>query len=238
MPVRGAKGSSGRGARDLTERVRSARGRSNSSTRWLQRQLNDPYVAAAKREGYLSRAAFKLAELDDRFGLLKRNMRILDLGAAPGGWSQVAAKRLAGTGKVVAVDILPFGPIPDVECHVLDVETPESEDRMKEWLGGPADLVLSDMAPSTTGHKATDQIRILTLAEIAYEVARATLAPGGGFVVKLFQGGAVGELLAELKRDFAQVRHAKPPASRKDSSELYLIAQGFRGTVRSAQDTC
>lgn len=238
MPVRGPKGSSGRGARDLTERVRSARGRSNSSTRWLQRQLNDPYVAAAKREGYLSRAAFKLAELDDRFGLLKRNMRILDLGAAPGGWSQVAAKRLAGTGKVVAVDILPFGPIPDVECHVLDVETPESEDRMKEWLGGPADLVLSDMAPSTTGHKATDQIRILTLAEIAYEVARATLAPGGGFVVKLFQGGAVGELLAELKRDFAQVRHAKPPASRKDSSELYLIAQGFRGTVRSAQDTC
>lgn len=238
MPVRGSKGSSGRGARDLTERVRSARGRSNSSTRWLQRQLNDPYVAAAKREGYLSRAAFKLAELDDRFGLLKRNMRILDLGAAPGGWSQVAAKRLAGTGKVVAVDILPFGPIPDVECHVLDVETPESEDRMKEWLGGPADLVLSDMAPSTTGHKATDQIRILTLAEIAYEVARATLAPGGGFVVKLFQGGAVGELLAELKRDFARVRHAKPPASRKDSSELYLIAQGFRGTVRSAQDTC
>lgn len=238
MPVRGPKGSSGRGARDLTERVRSARGRSNSSTRWLQRQLNDPYVAAAKREGYLSRAAFKLVELDDRFGLLKRNMRILDLGAAPGGWSQVAAKRLAGTGKVVAVDILPFGPIPDVECHVLDVETRESEDRMKEWLGGPADLVLSDMAPSTTGHKATDQIRILTLAEIAYEVARATLAPGGGFVVKLFQGGAVGELLAELKRDFAQVRHAKPPASRKDSSELYLIAQGFRGTVRSAQDTC
>ena len=236
--MRKPKGSSGRGARDLTEKVRTARGRSNSSTRWLQRQLNDPYVAAAKREGYLSRAAFKLAELDDRFGLLKRNMRVLDLGAAPGGWSQVAAKRLAGTGKVVAVDILPFGPVPDVDCHVLDVETPESEEQMREWLGGPADLVLSDMAPSTTGHKATDQIRILALAEIAFEVARATLAPGGGFVVKLFQGGAVGELLAELKRDFAQVRHAKPPASRKDSAELYLIAQGFRGTVRSTQDTC
>ncbi len=238
MPVRGAKGPSGRGGRELTERVRSARGRTNSSTRWLQRQLNDPYVVAAKREGYLSRAAFKLIELDERFHLLKRNMRVLDLGAAPGGWSQVAAQRLAGTGKVVAVDILPFGPVPGVECHQLDVETPDSEERMKEWLGGPADLVLSDMAPSTTGHKATDQIRILALAEIAYEVARATLAPGGGFVVKLFQGGAVGELLAELKRDFAQVRHAKPPASRKDSSELYLVAHGYRGTVRSDSDTC
>lgn len=238
MPVRGPKGPSGRGGRELTERVRSARGRTNSSTRWLQRQLNDPYVAAAKREGYLSRAAFKLIELDERFQLLKRNMRVLDLGAAPGGWSQVAAQRLGGTGKVVAVDILPFGPVPGVECHQLDVETPDSEAQMKEWLGGPADLVLSDMAPSTTGHKATDQIRILALAEIAYEVARATLAPGGAFVVKLFQGGAVGELLAELKRDFAHVRHAKPPASRKDSSELYLVAQGFRGTVRSDDGTC
>ena len=236
--MRGPKGPSGRGGRELTERVRSARGRTNSSTRWLQRQLNDPYVAAAKREGYLSRAAFKLIELDERFQLLKRNMRVLDLGAAPGGWSQVAAQRLGGTGKVVAVDILPFGPVPGVECHQLDVETPDSEAQMKEWLGGPADLVLSDMAPSTTGHKATDQIRILALAEIAYEVARATLAPGGAFVVKLFQGGAVGELLAELKRDFAHVRHAKPPASRKDSSELYLVAQGFRGTVRSDDGTC
>jgi len=233
-----SKGSSGRGARELSERVRTARGRSASSTRWLQRQLNDPYVAAAKREGYLSRAAFKLVELDERFGLLKRNMRVLDLGAAPGGWSQVAAQRLGQGGKVVAVDILPFGPVPDVDCHQLDVETPDSEDRIKEWLGGEADLVLSDMAPSTTGHKSTDQIRVLALAEIAYEVARATLAPGGGFVVKLFQGGAVGELLAELKRDFEQVRHAKPPASRKDSSELYLVAQGFRGTLRIGDDTC
>lgn len=236
--MRDGKGTSGRGARELTTKVRTARRRSASSTRWLQRQLNDPYVAAAKREGYLSRAAFKLIELDERFGLLKRGARVLDLGAAPGGWSQVAARRVGDGGKVVAVDILPFGPVPGVECHQLDVETPHSEDRMKEWLGGPADLVLSDMAPSTTGHKATDQIRILALAEIAYEVARATLAPGGGFAVKLFQGGAVGELLAELKRDFATVRHAKPPASRKDSSELYLVAQGFRGTVRSADDTC
>jgi 23S rRNA (uridine2552-2'-O)-methyltransferase len=237
--VRDAKGPSGRGGRELTERVRTARGRSNSSTRWLQRQLNDPYVAAAKRDGYLSRAAYKLSQLDDRFKLLKRNMRVLDLGAAPGGWSQVAAQRLAGGhSTIVGVDILQFGPIPGVECHILDVETPDSETTIKSWLGGPADLVLSDMAPSTTGHQNTDQIRILALADVAYEVAQATLAPGGGFVVKLFQGGAVGELLAVLKKDFATVRHAKPEASRKDSSELYLVALGYRGTLREDDETC
>lgn len=236
--MRGTRGPSGRGDRGLTERVRTARRRSNSSTRWLERQLNDPYVAAAKRDGYLSRAAYKLIELDERFKFLKRGGRVLDLGAAPGGWSQVTSQRLGGHGTIVAIDILPFGPIPGVDCHQLDVETPDSEAQMLQWLGGKADLVLSDMAPSTTGHKATDQIRILALAEVAYEVARATLAPGGGFVVKLFQGGAVGELLAELKRDFEQVRHAKPPASRADSSELYLVAQGYRGTVRGAHDTC
>ena len=236
--MRGA-GTSGRGGCELTERVRTARRRSNSSTRWLQRQLNDPYVAAAKRDGYLSRAAYKLLELDERFKLLKRGARVLDLGAAPGGWSQIAVQRIGGSGEtIVAVDILPFGPVPGVDCHVLDVETPDSELQMQEWLGGPADLVLSDMAPATTGHQPTDQIRVLALAEVAYEVAQTTLAPGGGFVVKLFQGGAVGEFLAQLKRDFATVKHAKPPASRKDSSELYLVAQGYRGTVRGADDTC
>jgi 23S rRNA (uridine2552-2'-O)-methyltransferase len=237
--MRNTRGPSGRGSRDLTEKVRTARRRSNSSTRWLERQLNDPYVAAAKRDGYLSRAAYKLIQLDERFKLLKRNMRVLDLGAAPGGWSQVIAQRLEGSnGTVVGVDILPFGPIPDVDCHVLDVETPNSEVMIKEWLGGLADLVLSDMAPSTTGHQSTDQIRILALAEVAYEVAQTTLAPGGGFVVKLFQGGAVGEFLAVLKKDFATVRHAKPEASRKDSSELYLVAQGYRGTVRDEEPAC
>ncbi len=237
--MRSTRGTSGRGSRDLTERVRTARRRSNSSTRWLERQLNDPYVAAAKRDGYLSRAAYKLIQLDERFKLLKRNMRVLDLGAAPGGWCQVAVERLqAANSTIVGVDILPFGPIPGADCHVLDVETPDSEVQMKQWLGGPADLVLSDMAPSTTGHQTTDQIRILALAEVAYEVAQATLAPGGGFVVKLFQGGAVGEFLAVLKKDFATVRHAKPEASRKDSSELYLVAQGYRGTVRDEDETC
>mgnify|MGYP000896375703 CR=1 FL=1 len=237
--MRGTKGPSGRGSRELTEKVRTARRRTISSTRWLQRQLNDPYVVAAKRDGYMSRAAYKLIQLDDRFKLLKRNMRVLDLGAAPGGWSQVAAQRLAGShSTIVAVDILPFGPIPGVECQILDVETPDSETIMKGWLGGPADLVLSDMAPSTTGHQSTDQIRILALAEVAYEVAQATLAPGGGFVVKLFQGGAVGELLAVLEKDFTLVRHAKPEASRKDSSELYLVAQGYRGTLREDEGTC
>ena len=229
------KGTSGRGSRELTTRVKTARRRSNSSTRWLQRQLNDPYVAAAKRDGYASRAAYKLLGLDDKFGLIKPGMRVLDLGAAPGGWCQVALQRMKGRGTVVGVDLLEFGPIPGVSCHVLDVETPDSEKQMLEWLGGPADVVLSDMAPSTTGHQTTDQIRIVALAEVAYDVAQSMLAPGGAFVVKLFQGGAVGEFLATLKRDFAQVRHAKPPASRKYSSELYLVAQGFRGPPRSLE---
>lgn len=227
------KGTSGRGSRELTTRVKTARRRSNSSTRWLQRQLNDPYVAAAKRDGYMSRAAYKLLELDERFALLKRGQRVLDLGAAPGGWCQVAAAKVGPAGTVVGVDLLEFGPIPAVACHVLDVETPDSEAAMAEWLGGKADIVLSDMAPSATGHQTTDQIRIVALAEVAYEVAKALLAPGGTFVVKLFQGGAVGEFLAILKQDFASVKHAKPPASRKDSAELYLVAQGFRGTPRS-----
>ena len=232
------KGTSGRGSRELTTRVKTARRRSNSSTRWLQRQLNDPYVAAAKRDGYASRAAYKLLELDEKFNLVKPGMRVLDLGAAPGGWCQVALQKMKGRGTVVGVDLLEFGPVPGASCHVLDVETPDSEKQMAEWLGGQADIVLSDMAPSTTGHQTTDQIRIIALAEVAYEVAQTMLVPGGSFVVKLFQGGAVGDFLARLKRDFAQVRHAKPPASRKDSSELYMVAQGFRGTPRSLDDDC
>jgi 23S rRNA (uridine2552-2'-O)-methyltransferase len=230
------KGTSGRGSRELTTRVKTARRRSNSSTRWLQRQLNDPYVAAAKRDGYASRAAYKLLELDEKYNLVKPGMRVLDLGAAPGGWCQVALQKMKGRGTVVGVDLLEFGPISGASCHILDVETPDSEKQMAQWLGGQADIVLSDMAPSTTGHQTTDQIRIVALAEVAYEVAQAMLVPGGTFVVKLFQGGAVGEFLATLKRDFAQVRHAKPPASRKDSSELYMVAQGFRGTPRRLDD--
>jgi len=226
-----------RGARELTTKVRTARRRSNASTRWLNRQLNDPYVAAAKRDGYKSRAAYKLAELDERFGLLKRGRRVLDLGAAPGGWCQVAAAKLGDSGRVVGVDLLPFGPIPGAACYRLDVETPSSEAKMLAWLGGRADLVLSDMAPNTTGHAATDRIRIAALAEVAYDVAARMLAPDGGFVVKLFQGGAHNELLTALKRDFAAVRHAKPPASRKDSSELYLVARGFRGIPRNDAKT-
>jgi 23S rRNA (uridine2552-2'-O)-methyltransferase len=226
------KGSSGRGARELTTRVKTARRRSNSSTRWLQRQLNDPYVAAARREGYLSRAAYKLSGLDDRFKFLKKGHRILDLGAAPGGWCQVAVEKLGPSGTIVGVDLLEFGPISGANCYVLDVETPDSERQIEEWLGGKADVVLSDMAPSTTGHQATDQMRVVALAEVAYEVAQRVLAPDGVFIVKLFQGGAVGEFLAMLKKDFALVRHAKPPASRKDSSELFLVATGYRGTLR------
>ncbi len=230
------RGTGGRGARDLTTRVKTARRRSNSSTRWLQRQLNDPYVAAAKRDGYQSRAAYKLLELDERFKILKRGQRVLDLGAAPGGWCQVAVQKAGERGTIVGVDLLEFGPVAGATCHVLDVETPDSERQMMEWLGGRADVVLSDLAPSTTGHQRTDQIRIVALAEVAYDVARNMLAPGGSFVVKLFQGGAVGDFLAALKRDFASVRHAKPPASRKNSSELYLVAQGFRGTPRGPSD--
>ncbi len=227
------KGSSGRGARELTTRVKTARRRSNSSTRWLQRQLNDPYVAAAKRDGYLSRAAYKLQGLDERFKFMKKGQRILDLGAAPGGWCQVAAEKLGPGGTIVGVDLLEFGPVAGADCHVLDVETPDSEEKIKEWLGGKADVVLSDMAPSTTGHQSTDQIRVVALAEVAYEVAQSVLAPNGVFIVKLFQGAAVGEFLAMLKKDFANVRHAKPPASRKDSSELFLVATGYRGTPRT-----
>jgi len=213
----------------LATRVRSARGRSNASTRWLQRQLNDPYVAKAQAAGYRSRAAFKLVELDDRFGLIKPASLIVDLGAAPGGWTQVAAER-APKGRIVGVDIQSIDPIPGAELLELDIYSDDAIRRIQAALGAErADVVLSDMAPSTTGHKRTDQLRIAGLADAAYDVARQMLAADGAFAVKVFQGGAPPELLAMLKRDFANVRHAKPPASRSDSAEMYLVASGFRG---------
>ncbi len=217
---------SGRGERRV--RVSSTRGRSASSTRWLERQLNDPYVAAAKAKGYRSRAAFKLKELDAKFHLLKRGARVLDLGAAPGGWCQVAVERLGDKGKIVAADILEIEPIAGVEifkCDLLDAGTP---DMLKHALGGEADLVLSDMAAPTTGHRATDQIRTTTLFEVALDLAEDVLKPGGAFVGKVFQGGATNELLARVKQRFAEVKHVKPPASRAESVELYLVALGFK----------
>jgi len=206
--------------------VRTARGRSAASQRWLARQLNDPYVQAAKQQGWRSRAAFKLIELDDRFKLIRRGACIVDLGAAPGGWSQVAVRR--GAARVVGLDLLAIEPIPGATLIEGDFNDAGMPERLIALLGGDADLVLSDMAPNTTGHNATDHLRIMALAEMAAAFARQILAPGGGFVAKVFQGGSEREMLAALKRDFASVRHAKPPASRKQSSELYVVATGFR----------
>ncbi len=219
--------------RELTTRVKTAKGRKSSSTRWLQRQLNDPYVAEAKKRGYPSRAAFKLAELDDRFRFLKPGQRVVDLGAAPGGWTQVALERLGDKGRVVALDILemetPPGGATILRGDFMDAETP---DRLKAALGGPADVVLSDMAAPVTGHAATDHLRIMGLLEAAVMFADEVLAPGGAFVGKVFKGGAENQLLAEMKRAFKTVRHAKPPASRPESSESYLIALGFRDSKK------
>jgi len=193
----------------------------------LARQLNDPYVAAAQAQGWRSRAAFKLIELDDRFHLLRLHARVLDLGAAPGGWSQVAVQR--GAGQVIGLDLLPIDPVPGVSFLLGDFNDPTMPDRLAGLLGGPADVVLSDMAPNTTGHAATDHLRIMALAELALHFAMQVLMPGGSFVAKVFQGGSEREMLEPMKRHFAVVRHAKPPASRKESSELYVVATGFRG---------
>jgi 23S rRNA (uridine2552-2'-O)-methyltransferase len=217
------------GGRGLRVRVKSAKGRKPSSTRWLERQLNDPYVAEAKARNYRSRAAFKLIELDDKFRFLKPGARVLDLGAAPGGWSQVAARRVGASGKLVAADILPLEPIPGVHVLALDIMSPEAPQRLREALGGPADVVLSDMAAPTTGHRATDHLRTTALFEAALETAQDVLTPGGVFVGKVFQGGAAPALLQRLKKSFREVRHVKPPASRAESVELYLVALGFRG---------
>jgi 23S rRNA (uridine2552-2'-O)-methyltransferase len=218
----------GRGSRDLKVRVRS-QGRSQASKLWLERQLNDPYVARAKREGLRSRAAFKLMEMDDKFRLLKPGAKIVDLGAAPGGWSQIAAQRTGAGGRVVAIDLLEMPSIPGVAFLHLDFLDPDAPDRLKALLGGPADVVLSDMAANATGHRKTDHLRIMGLAEAAAMFAREVLRPGGWFLCKVLQGGTEAELLASLKRDFAAVRHVKPAASRSDSAELYVLAQGFRG---------
>jgi 23S rRNA (uridine2552-2'-O)-methyltransferase len=215
----------------MVERVRTARGRSVSSTHWLARQLNDPYVLRAKRDGYRSRAAYKLIELDDRFRLLRPGGRVVDLGAAPGGWSQVAAARTKAPlkGKVVAIDLLAVLLVPGTIALEMDFLAPEAPAALAAALAGPADLVLSDMAAPATGHGATDHVRIVALAESAYDFARGVLVEGGAFVAKVYQGGTEGELLKALRRDFATVRHAKPPASRAESAEVYVVAQGFRG---------
>lgn len=225
---------SGGGERQLKQRVKTSRKRSLSSTLWLSRQLNDPYVARAKREGYRSRAAFKLTEIDDKFRLLKPGQRVLDLGAAPGGWSQVAAARVGastGRGRVVGIDLLEIEPIPGALFLQLDFMAEDAPARLTELLGGPAEIVMSDMAANATGHKRTDHIKIIALAEAAAEFAREILAPGGAFLAKVLQGGTEGLLLADLKRDFAKVQHQKPAASRSDSAELYVLATGFRGGV-------
>lgn len=210
-------------------RVRSVKGRTASSRRWLERQLNDPYVHAAKSKGYRSRAAFKLIELDSKLHFLKKGARVLDLGAAPGGWTQVAAKRIGETGHIVAIDILEMEPMPGVEIFHADITDPEIPSLLKEALRGPADVVLSDMAASTTGHRATDHLRTTALLEAALDLAEDVLKPGGIFIGKAFQGGATGDLLARIKKNFHDVKHVKPPASRAESVELYLVAQGFKG---------
>ncbi len=221
----------GRGTRELKVRVRKPRSRTHSSQLWLERQLNDPYVTRAKREGYRSRAAFKLAEIDDKYRFLKRGGRVVDLGAAPGGWSQIAAERVGAPekGKVVAIDLLEMGAVAGVDFAQFDFLDADAPDRLKQMLGGPADVVLSDMAANATGHKRTDHLKIMALAEAAAEFAGEVLAPGGAFLAKVLQGGTETTLLANLKRDFATVRHVKPQASRADSAELYLLATGFRG---------
>ncbi|RXT56711.1 rRNA methyltransferase [Bosea sp. Tri-44] len=222
---------SGGGARDLRIKVKKPAKRSHSSQLWLERQLNDPYVKRAREMGYRSRAAFKLAEMDERYKFLKPGQKLLDLGCAPGGWCQVAAAKVGldkGKGRIVGIDLLPVDPIPHVELIELDFMADEAPALLTEKLGGKADGVMSDMAANTTGHKKTDHLRIIGLAEAALEFANDVLAPGGFFLAKLFQGGDTAELLAELKRDFTQVRNIKPAASRADSSELYVLATGFR----------
>ena len=226
---------SGSGRRPLKVRAKSAK--SPSSKRWLERQLNDPYVARARREGFRGRAAFKLIEIDDRYHLIRKGARVVDLGAAPGGWSQVAAKRAgvaqgrgAGAGgKVVGIDLIAMAPVEGVDFVQLDFLDPRAPDELKAMLGSPADVVLSDMAANATGHRKTDHLKIMALAEAAADFAREVLAPGGAFLCKVLQGGTEATLLASLKRDFASVRHVKPAASRTDSAELYLLATGFRG---------
>ena len=220
------------GNRELKTRVKTARGRSNSSVRWLQRQLNDPYVTLAKKEGYRSRAAYKLLELDDRFKWLKPGKTVLDLGAAPGGWTQVAVSRVRSQSeepKVIGVDLLNMDPIAGALLLKLDFMSSVAMGEIRDHIKGGVDIVLSDMAPNTTGHGATDHLRIMAILEAAYPFACEVLKPGGVFVAKVFQGGTEKDLLAMMKQDFTSVKHAKPKASRADSAEIYVIATGFKG---------
>jgi 23S rRNA (uridine2552-2'-O)-methyltransferase len=234
MVSRGKGGGGERGgSRKLAVKLRTAKSRKIASTRWLQRQLNDPYVEEAKRRGYRSRAAFKLIEMDDKYRVLRPGMIVLDLGAAPGGWSQIAAERVGaagGKGQVLAVDLAAIEPLLGVEVLTLDVSDEAAAAAIRAGLRGDrADVVLSDMASPATGHRATDHLRVLALVEVALDLAEIVLKPGGTFLAKVFQGGAGGELVARLKRSFAKVQHVKPKASRPESPEVYVLATGFRG---------
>ncbi|MEM9349504.1 MAG: RlmE family RNA methyltransferase [Pseudomonadota bacterium] len=230
------KGSSGRGQRDLRVKVKTARGRRLSSTRWLERQLNDPYVKRARAEGFRGRAAFKILELDDKYGFLKPGARVVDLGCAPGGWAQVAVRRVNALGEdkgphgtVLGVDLQEVEPLPGAEFHLIDFMEDGADQKVKDWLGGQADVVMSDMAAASSGHKQTDHLRIMALCEAAAELAFDVLAPDGTFVAKVLAGGAEGELQKLLKQKFSKVANVKPPASRSDSSEKFVVATGFRG---------
>ncbi len=228
---------SGRGQRDLKVRVKTAKGRKLSSTRWLERQLNDPYVARAKKEGFRGRAAYKISEIDDKFRFLVPGARVVDLGCAPGGWSQVAAERVNALGKksgkklgsVLGIDLQEVEAIPGAELHVLDFLGEGADDKVRDWLGGPADVVMSDMAAASSGHKGTDHLKIMALCEAAAWFAIEVLEPGGTFVSKVLAGGAEADLVALLKQNFDKVAHVKPPASRSDSSEKFVVATGFKG---------
>lgn len=223
------------GSRGGHQRVRTARGRSAQSTRWLERQLNDPYVRRAKAEGYRSRAAYKLIELDEKFDFLKGARRVVDLGIAPGGWTQVVRRRLPKAA-VVGIDLLPVDPIDGAIILQMDFMDDAAPDRLVESLGGAPDLIVSDMAANTVGHPQTDALRTMALVEAAADFAIRTLEPGGAFIAKVFAGGADSSLVAEMKRNFATVKHAKPPASRKGSVEWYLVAQGFKGRTEAGDD--
>jgi 23S rRNA (uridine2552-2'-O)-methyltransferase len=234
---RAGDGTSGRGQRELRVKVKTARGRKLSSTRWLERQLNDPYVARAKKEGMRGRAAYKIQDLDDRFRFLVPGARVVDLGCAPGGWCQVAVPRINAlgaargkpVGRIIGVDLQEVEPIPGAELHVLDFLAEGADAQVKEWLGGPADVVMSDMAAASSGHKQTDHLRIIALCEAAADFAFDVLEEGGTFVAKVLAGGAEGELQKLLKQRFAKVMNVKPPASRQDSSEKFVVATGYRG---------
>lgn len=228
-------GRKGSGSRNLHVKVKTARGRKLSSTRWLQRQLNDPYVLEAKKLGYRSRAAFKLIELDEKFHFLEKGKRVLDLGAAPGGWTQVVVEKVGSTDEdetqVVGLDISEMEPLPGAKIIHMDFMDPEAPERIKQALGGPVDVVLSDMASPATGHPPTDHLRIMGLVEAALEFAYEILAPEGVFIAKVFKGGTENNLLADMKKRFKVVKHAKPPASRPDSAESYVVASGYRGDM-------